>query len=223
MKNIKNIYILGTSHVAEESVKQIKKYFEEIQPDIVALELDKNRLYGLQHNIKRAKNIDLFKLLGLGGFLFYVFGEFAQQKIGKILKITPGSDMISAFNIANKNHKKIALIDRDIQITLRRFSKYFKFKELVRLVFSVFKKTPKTQNIDLKKVPSDELIEIAISELKTNFPSMYMVLVHERDIYMSKKLVALSFLYPEEKILAVVGAGHVEGMSKQIDSLLNAN
>jgi len=143
MKTIQNIYLIGTSHVAEQSVKQIKKYFEVVQPDIVALELDKSRLYGLQHNIKRAKNIDLIKQLGLPGFMFYVFGEFAQKKIGKILKITPGSDMLTAFNIANKNKTKIALIDRDIQITLKRFSKHFKFKELLKLFFSLFKKTPK--------------------------------------------------------------------------------
>ncbi len=223
MKNIKNIFILGTSHVAEQSVNQVNKNFEEIDPDIVAIELDKNRLYALQHNVKRPKNLELLRQLGMGGFLFYLFGEFAQQKIGKILRINPGAEMLAAFKIASKNKKKIALIDRDIQLTLRRFSKHFKFRELIRLIFSLFKKTPKKQKIDLKKVPTDELVEFAISELKNNFPSMYMVLVHERDIYMAKKLVSLSIIYPEKKILAVVGAGHVKGMSSHIEKILNSN
>ena len=222
MKKINNIYLLGTSHVAEESVKQVKKYFNEINPDMMAVELDKNRLYALQHNVKRPKNLDLLRQLGLGGFLFFVFGEFAQKKIGKILKINPGTDMLTAFNIARKNNINIALIDRDIQITLRRFSKNFKFKELIKIIFSVFKKSPKKQKIDLKKVPTDELIEFALSELKNNFPSMYKVLVHERDIYMARKLVALSLIYPNKKILAVVGAGHVKGMSNQIEKILNS-
>ena len=125
--------------------------------------------------------------------------------------------------IEAKKHKlEVALIDRDIQITLRRFSKNFKFKELIKIIFSVFKKSPKKQKIDLKKVPTDELIEFALSELKNNFPSMYKVLVHERDIYMARKLVALSLIYPNKKILAVVGAGHVKGMSNQIEKILNS-
>lgn len=223
MENINNIYILGTSHVAEQSIRQVNTYFNEIHPDILALELDRNRLYSLKHNTKRAKNLDLLKALGLGGFLFYLFGEFAQKKIGKILKINPGSDMLTAYNLGSKNKVKIALIDRDIQLTLRRFSKKFKPRELIKLIFSIFKKAPKQEKIDLKKVPSDELIDMAISELKTSFPSMYNVLVHERDIYMAKKLVSLSLLFPEEKIMAVVGAGHVKGMSKQIKKILNTN
>jgi pheromone shutdown-related protein TraB len=223
MKKINNIYILGTSHVAEESVKQVKDNFEKINPGILALELDRNRLYGLQNNTKRAKNIDLIRQLGLYGFMFYVFGEFAQKKIGKILKISPGSEMLTAFEIGKKNNVKIALIDRDIQITLKRFSKNFRLRELIKIFFSFFKGSLKKEKIDLKKVPSERLIEIAISEIKDNFPSIYKVLIHERDIYMGKKLAALSILYPDEKILAVVGAGHVKGMASYIEKILNTN
>jgi pheromone shutdown protein TraB len=169
MKQINNIYLLGTSHVAEESVMQVKENFEKLNPGILALELDKNRLYSLQHNIKRPKNLELIKHLGLYGFLFYVFGEFVQKKIGKVLKISPGSEMLTAFKIGRKNNVKIALIDRDIQITLQRFSKNFKLKELLKLFFSISKSSLKKEKIDLKKVPSDELIELAVSEIKKTF------------------------------------------------------
>ncbi|MBT3464054.1 TraB family protein [archaeon] len=223
MKNINNIYVLGTSHVAKQSVSQVKKQIRELNPEIVAIELDKNRLHSLQHNTKRPKNLEMIKYLGLGGFLFYIFGEFAQKKIGKILDINPGEDMFTAYKTAKKNKSKIALIDRDIQITLRRFSKFFKFKELVKIIFDILKGTKTKETIDLNNVPSDKLIEFVISEVKDKYPTIYKVLVYERDIYMGKKLVALSLVFPNDKILAVVGAGHVNGITKYLKKILNSN
>lgn len=223
MKTIKNIYILGTSHVAEQSVKQVKNSIKELKPGIVALELDNNRLYSLKHNLKRPKNLDLLRALGLSGFLFYLFGEFAQKKIGKILRIEPGSEMLTAYDTAVKNKAKIALIDRDIRVTLKRFSKHFKLRHFIKMGFDMLRKPGKKQEINLKEVPSDELIEFVIEEVKKNYPTLYKVLVHERDIYMANKLAALSYMFPEEQILAIVGAGHVKGMSGHLKKILNSN
>ena len=139
MKKFNNICLIGTSHVAEESIQEIKKGFEKVQPGIVALELDNNRVYSLKHKVKRPRNLALIKALGLSGFLFYLFGEFTQSKIGKLVNIEPGSDMLTALDLGEKNNCLIALIDRNIQITLRRFSQYFKKKEIVRMIIDVVK------------------------------------------------------------------------------------
>ena len=126
------IHIVGTSHVAKDSVKAVKEKFNEVNPDIVALELDPGRTYSLKHSTRRPKNIELFQALGLFGFIFYVFGEFVQRKLGQVFKIQPGTEMLTGLKLAEQNNKKIFLIDRDIQITLRRLSS--NLKKLLRSV-----------------------------------------------------------------------------------------
>ena len=218
MEKFRNISLIGTSHIAKESVKKVTNAITEISPEIVALELDPGRAYALQHNIKRPKNITLLRSLGVTGFLFYLFGEIVQKKLGKIVNIQPGSEMLVAMKTATKVGSKIALIDRDIQITLRRFSKHFKKRELVRIILDlitgVFKKND--LKIDLSKVPSDEVIIYAMKQAKDNYPSLYKILVEERDIYMAKQLNKLSLLYPDKQIVAVVGAGHIKGILKYL-------
>ena len=43
----KNIFIIGTSHIARQSINDIKKRFSELNPDIVCVELDHKRLHAL--------------------------------------------------------------------------------------------------------------------------------------------------------------------------------
>ena len=221
MENIRNITLIGTSHIAKESVKKVTQTIIEEKPEIVALELDPGRAYALQHNIKRPKNITLLRSLGVSGFLFYLFGEVVQKKLGKIVNLQPGSEMLVAMKTSAKVGSKIALIDRDIQITLRRFSKHFRKRELLRIILdlitSVFKKND--LKIDLSKVPSDELIEYAMEQAKDNYPSLYKILVEERDIYMAKQLNKISLLYPDKQIVAVVGAGHIKGILNYLTKL----
>lgn len=218
MEQIRNISLIGTSHIAKESVKKVTQTIINKKPEIVALELDPGRAYALQHNIKRPKNIALLRTLGVSGFLFYLFGEVVQKKLGKIVNLQPGSEMLVAMKAATNVGSKIALIDRDIQITLRRFSKHFKKRELLRIILdlitSVFKKND--LKIDLSKVPSDELIDYALKQAKDNYPSLYKILVEERDIYMAKQLDKLSLLYPDKQIVAIVGAGHIKGILKYL-------
>ena len=44
------------------------------------------------------------------------------------------------------------------------------------------------------------------------YPSLYKILVDERDIHMAKQLNKISSLYPDKQIVAVVGAGHIKGI-----------
>lgn len=213
------IHILGTSHIAKESVNKVKQSFKDIEPDIVALELDRNRAYSLTHNIKKPKNFELLKMLGFSGFLFYLFGQFIQEKLGKIVNIDPGAEMLTGLNLAKKNKLMVAFIDRDIQITLKRFSKHFKKRELIRMVLDMFKNPIKKEKIDFSKVPSEEIIETIINHTKKAYPSFYKILIAERDRHMAYSLLALQKLHPDKKILAVVGAGHVKG----IKNILNKN
>lgn len=214
----KNLFVIGSSHISEQSIIQVKEGFKEISPDFVAIELDERRAASLFERKKPNKFL-LLKMLGLPGFVFYIIGELIQKNLGKIVKIEPGSEMKTAILQAKENNKGVVFIDRDIQITLTRFSKYFKKRELIKMVFDIFFGKKEKMNFDLRKVPSPEFIDMALKEVKTRYPSIYRILIEERDVYMSQRLYALSKTFPDKKILVVVGAGHIKGILENLEKL----
>src|SRR3989338_559962 len=118
-----NLTIIGTSHIAKQSLLEVERAIEESKPDIVALELDSKRLYSLMNREKSKISIYNIRRVGLKGFIFSLIGAWAEKKLGKLVGVAPGSEMKKAIMLARKNKLKIALIDQDIEITLRRFSK----------------------------------------------------------------------------------------------------
>jgi pheromone shutdown-related protein TraB len=210
------IKIIGTSHVAKESIRKVRQAFKE-PPDIVAVELDPGRAYALRNKIKRPKNFTLLRTLGMAGFLFYITAEFIQKKLGKVLNLEPGAEMLAAIKQAEFHEIPVALIDRDIQITLKRFSRHFKKREILRMIWDSLTKF-KLGKIDLNKTPSQELVEFVIEHTKKRYPSLYKILIDERDKHMAKRISLIKKKNPDKNILAVVGAGHVPGIKKYLNT-----
>lgn len=218
-----NLKIIGTSHIAKESINEIRKSIEEDKPDIVAVELDLQRAAALMQKQKRKISFSEIIDIGVRGFLFVKIGQYAQEKLGRIVGVAPGSEMKTAIELANKNNVEIAFIDQPIRITLKNFSKELTWKEKGRFLVDIFKGLlfPKGQmkefgldKFDLSKVPQQEVISKMIRQLKKRYPSIYKTLIEDRNRYMTKKLVELVKNDPQKKILAVVGAGHKEGMDR---------
>jgi len=214
----KNLTIIGTSHIAQESIDQVVKAIEETNPSMIALELDPKRFQALLQKGKK----DYFYILrrvGIKGFLFSLIGEWAERKLGKIVNVKPGSEMLAAIKLAKKKKIKLALIDQDIEITLRRISKSITWKEKFNFLLDIIKAPFSKRKIkfDLKKVPSKELIETLIKEVKLRYPNFYKVLIEERNFVMAVNL--LNIMKYDEKILAVVGAGHEEEIIEIIKKL----
>ncbi|MCB9362334.1 TraB/GumN family protein [Candidatus Woesearchaeota archaeon] len=209
-----NIKILGTSHIAKESIKAVQREVQEWKPDIIAVELDKKRLYSLEHNIVNKPTLADIRTIGVKGYLFLVIGGWMQRKLGNVVDIKPGSDMLEAVRQVKANNLKLALIDQDMQKTLKRFNKMFGWKEKWQLIKDIITApfTKEKVAFDLDSVPNDELITRLTSMLKVQYPGIYTALIHERNVYMVDKLKILLQKFPDQKILAVVGAGHKEGM-----------
>ncbi|MBW3011222.1 hypothetical protein KY326_03320, partial [Candidatus Woesearchaeota archaeon] len=64
----KNLTLLGTSHIAQQSLDQVKESIEKIKPDIVALELDKNQLFALISGKRRKPTLRDVRAIGLKGY-----------------------------------------------------------------------------------------------------------------------------------------------------------
>ena len=215
----KNLNIIGTSHIARQSINIVKNTILEKKPDIVALELDKNRLYGLMHNQKRKISIADIPKIGFKGFLFSWIGSIIQKKLGDYVGVAPGSEMKTAIRLAKKQKARIALIDQDIETTLKRFSRALTWKEKWNLLVDIFKGVVLRKNelkdlnigkFDLTKVPSKEIIKKLINKMRERYPNICRVLIDERNKIMARNLSYLMKENPEKKILAVVGAGHEE-------------
>jgi len=209
----RNLTIIGTSHIARQSLEEVENAIEEGNPDIVAIELDKKRLYSLFKKTKSKIRIYDVRRVGVKGFVFSLIGAWAEKKLGKLVGVAPGSEMKKAINLAKKHKMKIALIDQDIEITLKRFSKSLTWKEkwnfIVDIVKAVFLRE-KAIEFDLTKVPDKKIIKKLIGKVKERYPNIYKVLIEERNVVMARNLKNIMEQNEDKKILAIIGAGHEE-------------
>lgn len=235
------IHIIGTSHIASESVKKINEEFSSFQPDIVGIELDKQRFASLFSNPKNASKVSLFSLIkqfGTVGGLFLFIGQKMQKRLGKIVNMVPGDDMRTAAKLAQENKKQIALIDVPIEKTVKNLSKQLTFKEKMRFIgeilftpfvllfvgfmslFPGYKKRQQKKrskhSFSLSSVPSEDIITTLLVQLKKKYPTFYKVLLDDRNKYMAKQVVILHKKNLNKKILVVVGAGHKKEMENYL-------
>ena len=209
----KNLVFLGTSHIAKQSLKEVKKCIEEEKPEIIALELDKKRLNALMSKASRKIELRNIKQVGLKGFLFSLFGAWAERKLGKLVGVAPGSEMKQAVKSARKGKIEIALIDQDIEVTLRRLSNSITWKEKMNFIIDLLKALfmrKKEVEFDLSTVPNKKIIRKLTNKLKQHYPNLYKVLIEERNKVIAENIRKLMNSVPDKKILVIIGAGHVD-------------
>jgi len=215
----KNLVFLGTSHIAKQSLNEVKKCIEEEKPDVIALELDKKRMQALMTKVPERINLRNIKHIGLKGFLFSAFGAWAERKLGKLVGIKPGSEMKQAIKIAKNEKITIALIDQDIEITLRRLSNSITWKEkrnfFVDIAESLFARKKEIE-FDLTTVPDKKIIKKLMEKLKLRYPNVYNVLIDERNIVIARNIKGLMNSSPNKKILVILGAGHIDDVLELI-------
>jgi pheromone shutdown-related protein TraB len=219
--------LVGTSHIAKQSLDEIELAFQQHKPGIVAVELDRKRLHSLLSEEKSKVRFSDIQRIGLKGYLFAIIGGWLQRKLGNVVGVKPGSEMKLAVELARKTKAKIALIDQDIEVTLRKFSLRLTWREKFRFLGDLFKSVffkkkameemgIDPQDLDLSKVPGKELVGKLIKQLEKRYPNVYDVLVRERNVIMANNLSKLMEHEPVEPILAVVGAGHEEEIMEMV-------
>lgn len=209
------IYLVGTSHIAKESLEKVKDIIFEKNPTCVAVELDMNRYMALKSR-EKGKEINL---PFLEKAIFSLLRSI-QESLSKETNILPGQEMLDACEVAMKVGAKVAFIDQDINVTMRRLMQRLGFFGKMKLLFYLvigmtgipIKGLVMSKQIDLNKIPEEKFIEDAMTELKDAFPAIYDVLVDERNKVMAENLKKLSTEY--EDIVAIIGAGHVKGVGQ---------
>jgi pheromone shutdown-related protein TraB len=213
------VILVGTAHVSEKSVAEVNEIIDREKPDIVAVELCKGRYKALKGE-DEVKEINIREMLSGGKFYYFLLHwllAYVQKKIGADTGVKPGAEMLSAIEKAEKSGARVALIDRDIQVTLGRFWNKMSFLEKLKLFGSLVAATLGfgTKDIDMDTVTQEDVVTQLVSELRKVAPSAASVLLDERDIFMAKNLIDLS---KEGKVVAVVGAGHRGGIQRYLNA-----
>ena len=210
-----NLRLLGTAHIATSSVEAVRQQIAEYQPDIVAVELCKSRYEALISD-RRLDKEGLLKVIKEGKapmVLMQSMLSAEQRKLGINEGQQPGAELLAAVEAAKEEGCEVALVDRDIQTTLRRAWKRMKFREKWRLLTSLLDEEEE-EDLDVNELLQDsDLLSSMMEELKGFSPGAGEVLIDERDTYIASKISGLG---EERRVLAVLGAGHLNGVSSKL-------
>ncbi len=140
-----------------------------------------------------------------------------QKKLGGALGILPGTELLEATEVAIEYGIPIALCDRDVRVTLRRaWASMGFFKKagfLSTLAVSLFEQ-PEIDEDDLRKLRNNDVLTALMRELGEAMPALKVALIDERDVYLTQRMREAS----GNRIVVVVGAGHVSGICQALVS-----
>jgi pheromone shutdown-related protein TraB len=218
-----DIVLIGTAHISEKSVEEVKAAIERYKPDVVGIELDENRYKVLLDKAKAWKNLPLRKLIEGRNSYFFMAQAFLtnmQKRLGDQTGVEPGSEMLAAAEAAKEHGAEISFIDRDITITLKRAWRKMRFMERTKVFWELMKLVAPPEEeemeIDLEELMREDAISMMMRELKGFAPTVAEVLIDERDEYISKRILEST---RKGKVVAVVGAGHLEGIRRNIEKV----
>ncbi len=217
----RQIYIVGTAHVSRESVEDVRRTVEAVRPDSVCVELCQGRYDALAKK-DAWKKMNIFKIIRrkkTSLLLAQLIMSSFYRKLGEKLGVQPGAEMIEGARVAEETGAKLVLADREIQITLKRVWGYAGFWTKLRLAFHLMVGIllAEDEEIDeetIEKIKKQDQLESVLAEFAAKFPQIKQRLLDERDVYLSQKIREA----PGATVVAVVGAGHVEGIKKEIQT-----
>lgn len=217
--NAKEFILVGTAHVSKESARLAKTVIEKERPDTVCVELCPSRFQAIQQK-DRWQDTDIVKVIRekksfllLSNLLLASF----QKRIAKQFDIQPGAEMLTAIDTAESIGAQIHLADRDIRTTLSRTWRVMGFWGKIKLIFQLVLSLGQLDEIkeeDIEKMKQQDVLETLLSEVGKSLPALKSILIDERDQYLAEKIRTA----PGNKIVAIVGAGHVPGIQKYWNS-----
>ncbi len=217
----KEIILVGTAHVSAESVEEVRKTIEREKPDIVGVELDEQRLRQLQMG-DAWKELNVFHIMQSGQaylFLLNLLLASMQRQIGEKFGVKPGGEMLAAIHAAAEQQLPIAMLDRPINISFKRAIAHTSLVEKIKLLgsvaLSVFSEPQELTKEKIEELKKEDVLNKVLQELGQKAPGVKKALVDERDEFIALRISKA----PGKKIVAVVGAGHVQGLKLHLQRL----
>jgi len=210
--------IVGTAHVSAKSVDEVRAAIGEFQPDVVAVELDPPRYAVIRKQAKDPSVKDVLEAKNFTQILVQWILAYLQRRIGLDLGVEPGAEMKAAIEEAEARGCAVALIDRDIGVTLRRFWGSLSVVEKIRMIYTLAVSIVSIDDaeIDVEELKKQDMITMAMEEFRKFSPNGARALIDERDAFLAHNLADLTKRHT--RVLAVLGAGHVEGVKKYLEA-----
>lgn len=209
--------LVGTAHVSRESAELVRRVIEQEKPDRVCVELDAQRYQALTQK-QRWEALDIKEVIRkkqLSTLMVNLLLSAYQKKLGLKLGVLPGTELLEATRAAEESGIPVSLCDRDVRVTLRRAWRSTPFWKktllLSAILASVFDDKEVTEEQIEHMLEGDVLSEL-MKELGEAMPSLKKVLIDERDLFLTHKMRDSE----GERVVVVVGAGHVEGIKKAL-------
>ncbi len=207
-------YLVGTAHVSKESVEEVRRVIAEVRPDTVCVELCETRYKALT-DPSRWRNLDVFQVIKQGKTLFLLANLAIgahQRRLGAELGVKPGAELLAATEAAEAIGAKVELVDRDIQVTLkrtwRRLGFFKKYNLFGAIVGSMFGGKEEIDAATIEQLKEKAHLSEMLAEFAKALPEVKEPLIDERDQYLMSSIEDA----PGKRIVAVVGAAHVPGM-----------
>jgi pheromone shutdown-related protein TraB len=194
-------------------VEEVKRVIHEVRPDTVCVELDQGRYEALIDETRWQK-LDIFQVIREGKVLFLLTSlalTAFQRKLGARVGVKPGSELLAAVKSCEEVGAELVLADRDIQATLKRTWANVSFWQKAKLTAGLIEAPFAVQEItpeQIEELKERDTINEMLAEFARLIPGIKEPLIDERDLYLMSKIQEA----PGKTIVAVIGAGHVEGV-----------
>ncbi|MEJ2393670.1 MAG: TraB/GumN family protein [Candidatus Thiodiazotropha sp.] len=217
------VTLLGTAHVSRVSAEKVTSLLESGEFDAVAVELCPSRFNALINPDDLAK-MDLFKVVREKRVLMVMaslaLGAY-QQRLAEQFGIEPGAEQREAIRIAQASHRPLLLIDREISVTLRRVAGnlawWKRFGLFAGLIGAVISKEEVSEE-EIEHLKEGDILETTFAEFAEDREDLYLPLIDERDRYMAARLLQEIEQEGHKNLLAVVGAGHLNGIARYLEA-----
>ncbi len=214
--------ILGTAHVSRASAEKTQQLIQSGEFDIVCIELCQSRFNTMTDPNALAK-MDLFEVIRNGKASMVTaslaLGSY-QQRMAEQLGIEPGLEMKTAIKHADEQNLPLELIDREVGTTLKRVYHNVPFWKRLYIISGLFTSVVSRETVseeEIEKLKSGDLLETTFAQFSEDANDLFVPLIDERDRYMAAKLLKVLQKNSGKDLLAIVGAGHVKGMTKYLE------
>lgn len=218
----KIIYIIGTAHISSKSAELVTRIIHLVRPTTVCIELCESRLQSLL-NPNKWRETDLFEIVR-SGRSYVLMAQLAlasyQKRLADQFKVRPGEEMHAAIQAAHEVQAHLIPIDRDIRITLKRAwgaSSFWSITKIFTALCSSLFSSEELSAEDIERLKQEDALTVVMSQLAEYLPEAKKALIDERDLYLAHK----AFETNGERIVAVVGAGHVPGILNKIGTYID--
>lgn len=211
------LVLVGVAHILPRSKEEVKKTIREEEPKVVGVELCPNRYFQLM--AKENSNQGEESQFTQAGILTKIL-QYLQERMGKKTGMFPGEEMVAAIQSSEESGAEVKLIDQSIDRTIQRLLDKMSLWEKIKIFGGVMLSFIWSRDeVELEELTREEAVKELIEILRDTSETAYQVLIEERNQYMADQITEI-LSSRSGKVVCVVGAGHIPGLSDELESRL---